>query len=162
LSISTRLVVVDALEGMRKIDQHRPPRTPRHQWTVEIRCTGCGNQTVSDDGIDGAFPLHPGAPSRLRRATADRHYIAQAAATIGLCWSRRQLNQAKNMMRRVAHVRDARPVSLAGSGLDVNCLRHNVQADRMSTSRRSPKPWRLEGEATEDHLLAIFRRCWIE
>jgi DTW domain-containing protein YfiP len=67
--------------------------------------------------------------------------------------------QAKNMMRRLAVFRQARPVRLAGPVLDLRQLRRNIYPDRMSTFPAIAQALGiLESPATEFDLLAFFRK----
>jgi DTW domain-containing protein YfiP len=126
---------------------------------AEIRLHGLLNQTVCEEAIDddvssnlvlfpgrGASPLTPEYAASLRRP-------------VTLLIPDGNWNQAKGMMGRLPMLRNAHPIRLAGSSLKLDCLRHNVRADRMSTFEAIAQALgMLEGEETEDQLLTFFRR----
>lgn len=158
LGILTRLIVIIHSKEWRKTTNTGHFARLAIQ-NAEVRLHGSPHQTVSSAGIESAsastLVLFPG-----RGASPLNHdYIAALPRPLTLLVPDGNWNQAKHMMRRVPMLCLARPVRLAGPGLDLHGLRHNSCPDRMSTFEAIAQALGiLEGEETEDRLLQFFRQ----
>jgi DTW domain-containing protein YfiP len=158
LDISTRVVVIiHSKEWRRSTNTGHLARLAVKDG--EVRLHGLPHQAVSSRGIDSVssstLVLFPG---RGAHPLTTMH-IASLPRPLTLLVPDGNWIQAKNMMRRVPMLSQAHPVRLEGSGLDFDCLRRNVRADRMSTFEAIAQALGiLEGPAVEDDLLDFFRR----
>lgn len=157
LDISTRLVVIiHSKEWRRSTNTGYLARLASQ--TGEVRLHGLAHRTVSSAGIDIGSPstlaLYPGFGAEP--LTVER--VADLPRPLTLLVPDGNWMQAKNMMRRVPMLSQARPVRLAGSAFDHNRLRRNICADRMSTFEAIAQALGiLEGPAVEEQLLDFFR-----
>lgn len=124
LGILTRLIVIIHSKEWRKTTNTGHFARLAIQ-NAEVRLHGSPHQTVSSAGIESAsastLVLFPG-----RGASPLNHdYIAALPRPLTLLVPDGNWNQAKHMMRRVPMLCLARPVRLAGPGLDLHGLRHN-------------------------------------
>jgi DTW domain-containing protein YfiP len=124
----------------------------------EVRVHGSPRHAVSSEGIDSTsstLVLYPGRGAQPLTA----EYIAALARPLTLLVPDGNWNQTKKMMGRLPMLSQAHPVRLAGPSLDLDCSRHNVRADRMSTFEAIAQALGiLEGVAIEDHLLGFFQQ----
>ncbi|MBI3822833.1 MAG: DTW domain-containing protein [Planctomycetes bacterium] len=158
LDVSTRLVVIiHSKEWRRSTNTGYLARLATRDG--DVRLHGLPHQTVSSAGIDAGSPstlvLFPGCGAQPLTS----EYIAPLTRPLTLLVPDGNWNQTQHMMRRVPMLRQARPVRLDGSMLDVHRLRRNTFADRMSTFEAIAQALGiLEGHAAEDHLLDFFRQ----
>ena len=157
LCISTRLIVIiHSKEWRRTTNTGHFARLAIRG--AEVRLHGSPKQQVSSAGIEATsastLVLYPG-----RGATPlDLDYVAALPRPLTLLVPDGNWNQAQHMMRRLPMLRQARPVSLVGSGLDLDCLRRNRSAGRMSTFEAIAQALGLlEGPQIEADLLKFFR-----
>jgi DTW domain-containing protein YfiP len=158
LAIATRLIVVIHSKEWRKTTNtgHFARLAIKG---AEVRLHGSPKQRVSSVGVDCAsastlvlFPGRGANPLSLES-------IASLPRPLTLLVPDGNWNQAKHMMGRVPMLRQARPVRLGGPSLDLDCLRRNRCADRMSTFEAIAQALGiLEGHGTEDDLLKFFRQ----
>jgi DTW domain-containing protein YfiP len=98
--------------------------------------------------------LFPGRGAEPLTAT----YVATLPRPLTLLIPDGNWNQAKKMMTRVPMLGEARPVSLVGPTLDVECMRRNRGDERMSTFQAIAQALgALEGKQTEDQLMRFFQ-----
>ncbi len=157
LRISTRLIVViHSKEWRRTTNTGHFARLAVQD--AEVRRHGLPHRTVSSTGINALAPstlvLFPGRGA----VPLTSQYIASLPRPLTLLVPDGNWNQTKNMMGRVPMLRNAHPVRLDGPSLDLQCLRRNRCADRMSTFEAIAQALGiLEGRETEEQLLAFFR-----
>jgi DTW domain-containing protein YfiP len=158
LNISTRLIVIiHAKEWRRSTNTGHLARLAVKDG--EVRLQGLPNRIVSSVGVDSISPstlvLYPGRGAQPLTVES----IASLPRPLTLLVPDGNWTQAKNMMRRVPMLRDAQPFRLGGPSLDLQCLRYNRCADRMSTFEAIAQALGiLEGHETEDQLLKFFHQ----
>ena len=158
LCISTRLIVIIHSKEWRKTTNtgHFARLAIKD---AEVRLHGSPRQKMSSAGVESAssstLVLYPGRGANPLSA----EYIASLARPLTLLVPDGNWNQAQHMMRRLPMLRQARPVRLGGPSLDLDCLRRNRCADRMSTFEAIAQALGiLEGHKTEEDLLKFFRQ----
>jgi DTW domain-containing protein YfiP len=129
---------------------------------TEIRLQGRPHRPVSGEGIDAraasTLVLYPGRGA----APLTRESVARLPRPVTLLVPDGNWMQAKNMMRRVPMLRDARPVRLDGPALGLPGARYQVYADRRSTFEAIAQTLGLlEGGETEGRLLGFYRH-WLD
>jgi DTW domain-containing protein len=157
LSIATRLIVVMHSKEWRKTTNtgHFARLAIKD---AEVRLHGAPTRQISCAGVESAsastlvlFPGRGANPLSL-------DYIATLPRPLTLLVPDGNWNQAKNMMRRLPMLSQAHPVRLGGPNLDLDCLRRNHLAGRMSTFEAIAQALGiLEGAATEIDMLKFFR-----
>ncbi len=156
LSISTRLIVVMHSKEWRKTTNtgHFARLAIKD---AEVRLHGAPTRKVSSAGIESSSSTLVLFPGRGANSLTPA-YIASLPRPLTLLVPDGNWNQAKNMMRRLPMLREAHPVRLGGSSLDLDCLRRNHLAGRMSTFEAIAQALGiLEGAGTEDDMLRFFR-----
>jgi DTW domain-containing protein len=155
LCISTRLILIIHSKEWRKTTNTGHFARLAVQ-DAEVRLHGSPKRQVSSAGIEAAastlvlFPGRGANPLSL-------DYIALLPRPLTLLVPDGNWNQAQHMMRRLPMLRQARPVCLAGSALDLSGLRRNHCDGRMSTFEAIAQALGiLEGHETKDHLLKFF------
>jgi DTW domain-containing protein YfiP len=158
LDISTRLIVIiHSKEWRKSTNTGYLARLATRDG--EVRLHGLPHRTLNTEGIDAGsasslvlFPGHGAEP-----LTTD--LVVSLPRPLTLLVPDGNWMQAKNMMRRVRMLNQARPVRLDGSSLNFQNLRHNACAGRMSTFEAIAQALGiLEGQAIADHLLDFFRQ----
>ncbi len=157
LCISTRLIVIiHAKEWRRTTNTGHFARLAIKD--AEVRLHGSPRRKVSSAGIAAAastLVLFPGRGA----GTLSAESIAALPRPLTLLVPDGNWNQAQHMMRRLPMLRQALPVRLAGSTLDLDGLRRNHCDGRMSTFEAIAQALGiLEGHETRDHLLKFFDR----
>ena len=156
--VATRvIVIVHSKEWRRSTNTGHLARLATKD--AEIRMHGAPNRPMSSDGVDArsasTLVLFPGRGA----VTLTTEYVASLVRPLTLLVPDGNWNQTQHMMRRVPMLSQARPVRLEGPSLDLDNLRHNVRADRMSTFEAIAQALGvLEGRATADRLLEFFRQ----
>ena len=157
LRISTRLIVIIHSKEWRRTTNTGHFARLAIQG-AEVRLHGSPKRKVSSAGLESAsastLVLYPGRGAEPLSPA----FIASLARPLTLLVPDGNWNQAQHMMRRLPMLRDARPVCLDGPGLDLQCLRRNRVADRMSTFEAIAQALGiLEDHQIEDDLLKFFR-----
>src|SRR5476649_2716208 len=123
LCISTRLIVIIHSKEWRKTTNTGHFARLAIQ-DAEVRLHGSPKRKVSSAGVEAAsstLVLYPGRGAEPLSSAS----IAALPRPLTLLVPDGNWNQAQHMMRRLPMLRQARPVSLAGSALDLNGLRRN-------------------------------------
>jgi DTW domain-containing protein YfiP len=126
---------------------------------AEVRLHGSPKQMMSSAGIEPAsastLVLYPGRGA----CPLSPEFIRTLPRPLTLLVPDGNWNQAQHMMRRLPMLRAARPVRLEGPSLDLQCMRRNRVADRMSTFEAVARALGvLENHQTEADLLTFFRQ----
>jgi DTW domain-containing protein YfiP len=160
LRISTRLIVIIHSKEWRRTTNTGHFARLAIQG-AEVRVHGSPKRRMNVAGIEesaSTLVLYPGRGA----CPLSPESIALLARPLTLLVPDGNWNQAQHMMRRLPMLRQARPVCLGGPSLDLQCLRRNRCAGRMSTFEAIALALGiLEGNQTEDDLLKFFRQILI-